>query len=129
MEVLLTNQYKELTHFYEREIQNNYFIAEDMYKPTLKDKFENLKIIKSRFDHFTELYDKLKKEDKLSFIKKEREEIKKLTKLKIEFINIDLLDKVDAKVFDSGIKTDFFKIYYQITNDYVYQYCRSSWRG
>lgn len=117
------NQYKELAFFYEKEITDDYYKAEELYLPSLKEKFKNIKLIKERFDNFSKNYEQNERE-KLKYILKEREEIKKLTTLKIDFIDLELLNRLDNKIFDNAIKVDFLKVYYQIINDYTSNYCR-----
>lgn len=124
-EQLLLTQYDEMDSFYKKESFNIYLAAKDktIDFPYLKQSFDSINNIKNELDVFFMTYPDLKEEEKLDVILKTRKKISSLTKLKIKFIDENLLMEINGKVLDKGINADFSRVYYDIMSDYYSNHC------
>lgn len=128
VEVLLSNQYDEMSFFYKKEASFIYSAAENktIDFPYLKKSFDNITNVRSELDIFFKTYPNLKEKDKLGLIFKTRKKINSLTNQKIKFIDEGLLIKINKNILDKGINADFSKIYYNIVFDYYSKHCNKA---
>ncbi len=118
---LLLEQYAELDGLYNLEFLRYYTKCEDLDDPKSKKGFD--KMIKLYNDHINlkKTYYSHKKENRMKFILKEREHLKKLGDMKhrftnhpIEFINLDMISEFNDTLFNTAILTDFSKAHTEI---------------